>query len=125
MTPKRRRTGRGGQAKERARKASPGIEQRHQDEAGQYLELKDKAPLTEAELFDLDDESRRLIIDHIVMLTGEVERQVKATGGVPKILQLPAPKTELEEEAMRMFLRQIEVASGLSRVNVTTGHGRA
>lgn len=85
----------------------------------------EKRPLSEAELFALDDESRRVILDHMVMLTAEFERQVEATGGIPKVAQLPAPKTDLEKEAMRMFLRQIEIASGLQRVNITTGHGNA
>ena len=85
----------------------------------------EKPALSEAELFALPDESRTQIIDHMVMLTGEVERQVKATGGIPKILDLPAPKTDVEQEAMRMFMREIEIASGRKRVNITTGHGNA
>jgi hypothetical protein len=85
----------------------------------------EKPPLSDAALFALDDEGRRVILDHMVMLTGEVERQVQATGGILKALQLPAPKTGLEKEAMRMFLREFEIASGLQRVNITVAAGNA
>jgi hypothetical protein len=85
----------------------------------------EKPPLSEAELFALDDESRRAIVDHMVFLTGKVERQVKATGGKLKGLHFPAPKTDHEREAMRQIFRRLEIATGLKRVNITTRHGTA
>jgi hypothetical protein len=85
----------------------------------------EKLPISEAQLFALDDESRRLILDHMDFLTGKAARQMKAGGGTAKRLHFPAPKTDLEREAMRMFLREVEIASGLPRANITTGHGHA
>jgi hypothetical protein len=73
----------------------------------------------------MDGESRRVILEHMNVLTEAVERQMQAADGKAAVLQLPAPKTGLEREAMRLFLREVELASGMRCVKITTGHGNA
>ncbi len=58
--------------------------------------------------YDHDSEIAR----HIERYGALLAQQVKEAGGWPATFRFPAPTTDTESEALRMFVRELEEAAG-------------
>lgn len=65
-----------------------------------------------------------LIAAHLERLSLSLADQAQQAGGWPKSFVFPEPADDTEREALRLFVRELEQATGIA-VRYTTGRGSA